>query len=179
MSQRVVPRAYLNLACGMPLPWDHSTLWLWTMAGGSTGEAEDPFANFYFGGFGNNWVDNASANRYRGMSSFPGLEINEAGGRTFAKTMVEWTLPPLRFKRLGMPGLYCTWARLALFGSALATNLDTQSFKERIYNVGAQVNLKVVMFSSLESTLSVGYAQALADGMDPAEEFMVSLKILR
>lgn len=176
---RLVPRLQVEMARGWALPWDHSSLWLWTAAGGSNGEVADPFANFYFGGFGNNWVDHASANRYRSVDSYPGLEINEAGGRNFGKAMLEWTLPPLRFHRLGVPGLYCTWARLACFGSALATNLDDGDFREEVYDAGAQLNLKLVLFSSLESTISVGWAQAMAAGRSPSEEFMASLKILR
>jgi len=180
VQDRVVPRVDGELAYGLPLPWNHSTLWLWTFGGLSPGgDPQDPFANFFFGGFGNNWIDHGSANRYRTSDSFPGLEINEAGGRNYGKVMAEWTLPPLRFRRLGYPGIYCTWARLSLFSSALATNLDDPAMKTEVYNVGAQANFKMVLFSSLESTLSVGYAQALAEGRNPSHELMASLKILR
>jgi hypothetical protein len=168
-----------ELAYGLALPWDHSSLWLWAYGGLSPRDPDDPFANFYFGGFGNNWIDHAGANRYRSSDSLPGLEINEAGGRNFAKGMVEWTLPPLRFRRLGFPGFYCTWARLALFGSALQTNLDAADRRAEAYNAGAQTNFKMVLFSSLEATLSVGYAQAYRERRKPADEFMASLKILR
>ena len=34
------------------------------------------------------------------------------------------TLPPWRFRRVGIPGFYATWARPAVFVTALATNLD-------------------------------------------------------
>jgi hypothetical protein len=179
LRKRVVPRVSGELAYGLPLPWDHSTLWLWAFGGLSPRDPDDPFANFYFGGFGNNWIDHGSANRYRTSDSFPGLEINEAGGRNFARGMVEWTLPPLRFRRVGLPGFYCTWARLALFGSALSTNLDASDRQDEIYNAGAQTNFKMVLFSSLEGTLSVGYAQAYREGSKPSDEFMASLKILR
>ena len=33
--------------------------------GGSTGDRDDPLANFFFGGFGNNYVDHGDAKRYR------------------------------------------------------------------------------------------------------------------
>jgi len=179
VRKRVVPRFSGDLACGLPLPWDHSTIWLWAFGGLSPGDPDDPFANFYFGGFGNNWVDHASANRYRSSDSFPGLEIDQAGGRNYGKAMVEWTLPPWRFKRLGWPGIYCTWARPAIFASVLKTNLDETPRRVGTYNLGLQTNFKVVLFSSLESTLSVGYAQAFTEGNKPADEFMASLKILR
>ena len=32
---------------------------------------------------------------------FPALELNEVGGRNFVKSMLEWNLPPLRFRRVG------------------------------------------------------------------------------
>jgi hypothetical protein len=179
VRKRVVPRISGELAHGLALPWDHSSLWLWAFGGLSPRDPDDPFANYYFGGFGNNWIDHASANRYRTSDSFPGLEINQAGGRNFAKGMVEWTLPPMRFRRLGAPGAYVTWARLALFSSVLVTNLDSSERQDEIYNAGLQTNFKMVLFSSLESTLSVGYAQAYMAGEKPADEFMASLKILR
>ena len=37
----------------------------------------------------------------------------------------------------------------------------------------------VVLFFSLESTLSAGYARAFENAFDPRDEVMVSLKILR
>ena len=46
-------------------------------------ERHEPFANFYFGGFGNNWVDHRDEKRYRESDSFPGLEINEVGGTNY------------------------------------------------------------------------------------------------
>ena len=179
VRKRVVPRFSGELAYGLPLPWDHSSLWLWAFGGLSPRDPDDPFANFYFGGFGNNWVDHASANRYRSQDSFPGMEINEVGGRNYGKVMAEWTLPPLRFRRFGFPGIYCTWARLAFFSSVLKTNVDDTARLEDVYNAGVQANFKVILFSSLESTLSVGYAQATIDWQRPTDEFMASLKILR
>jgi hypothetical protein len=41
------------------------------------------------------------------------------------------------------------------------------------------MNLKHVLFSSLESTFTVGYAGAFEDGRRPSDEVMLSLKILR
>jgi hypothetical protein len=74
------------------------------------GNRDDSFASFYFGGFGN-YVDHQEVKRYRDYDRFPGAEIDEISGTNFARTMVEWTLPPLRFRRIGFPKLYCTYAR--------------------------------------------------------------------
>ena len=71
----------------------------------SPGSRDEPFANFFFGGFGNNWVDHGDEKRYREYYAFPGAELNEIGGRNFVKSTLEWNLPPLRFRRVGTPGL--------------------------------------------------------------------------
>ncbi len=176
------PQFYGTLDGGILLPLDHSSLWLRTAAGFSFGDAEESFANFYFGGFGNNWIDHAATvNRYREYYAFPGAELNAIGGTNFGKALLEWTLPPLRFKRIGLPSLYANWARLALFTSAIGTGLDVddEKWERKLMNVGAQLNLKVVIFSSLESTFSVGYARAMEEGFESTDELMVSLKILR
>ncbi|MDH3253839.1 MAG: hypothetical protein OEM62_02525, partial [Acidobacteriota bacterium] len=135
-------------------------------------------ANFYFGGFGNNWVDHGEIRRYREFYSLPGLEINELPGKNFGKLTVDWRLPPIRFKRLGVPSAYVTWAGVNLFASGVTTNFDNNEFRRSIYTAGAQVDFKLVIFTNLSTTLSLGYAQAFEDGRDAGDEFMVSLKIL-
>jgi hypothetical protein len=174
------PRLYGTFDYGFLLPIDHSSLWFRTSAGYSPGNRDQSFANFYFGGFGNNWIDHAaSVNRYREYYSFPGVELDAIAGTNFGKALVEWTLPPVRFKKIGVAALYANWLRLALFSSGIVTNMESDAYRSRIANVGAQLNLKIVIFSSLESTFSVGYARAMQRGLSPSEETMISLKILR
>ena len=173
------PRLFAELDLGFLLPVDHMSLWLRTSAGHGFGNRAEPFSNFYFGGFGKNWVDHAGCDRYREHYSFPGLDLNAASGRNYGKALLELTLPPLRFRRWGFPALYCTWARLALFSGGLITNLETVAEQRRLIDFGAQLNLRLVLFSSLESTLSVGYAVAAERGQSPQDEVMASLKILR
>ncbi len=178
VDDEVLPRVYGTFDYGFILPIDHSSLWLRASAGKSfEGDANEPFANFFFGGFGNNWVDYQNVSRYREFYAFPGLELNEVGGKEYAKATVEWTLPPLRFRHVGVPGLYLKWARMALFGSALLTNFDSASEERDLTSVGAQLDISIVLFSSLDSTFSIGYAQAFEDGKS-ADEFMISLNLL-
>ena len=66
----------------------------------------------------------------------PGFEIDAIGGRTFAKSMLELNLPPLRFESLGTPGFYVPWARSALFATALSTDFEDGDVRETVYNVG-------------------------------------------
>lgn len=169
-------RAYLDL--GIDLPWDHSSIWLRNATGYSFGERDDSFANFFFGGFGNNYVDYQDIQRYHNYDSFPGVELNAVGGTDFGKTTVEWTIPPLRFKRLGVPFMYCTWARLAFFSTGLVTNYTSDTWRRELLNAGAQIDFRLVMYSGLEATLSVGYAGAVEEDRRPETEFMISLKIL-
>ena len=83
-----------------------------------------PFANFFFGGFGNNYVD------YQRREAVPGvLQLSrrraerDRRAATSAKGTVEWNLPPWRFSHAGTPGFYATWLRPAVFVSGLATDI--------------------------------------------------------
>jgi hypothetical protein len=179
VDSEMLPRLFGNLDFGIPLPIDHSSLWVRTSAGRSfRGEQDDPFAGFFFGGFGNNWVDYRETLRFRKAASFPGLEISEVGGKDFGKLLLEWTLPAVRFKKLGWPGLYANWARASLFGAGLVTNMGSDEARREYTSAGVQVDVSLVMFSNLESMFSVGYAQAFEHG-ESSDEFMVSLRLLR
>ncbi|MBA2303014.1 MAG: PD40 domain-containing protein, partial [Acidobacteria bacterium] len=74
-------RAHGTFDLGAPLPLAHSSVWLRSAAGISPGDRDEPFANFFFGGFGNNWVDRGEVKRYREYYAFPGADLNEVGGR--------------------------------------------------------------------------------------------------
>jgi hypothetical protein len=176
----VFPKLYGKLDLGVALPIPHSSVWLRGSAGwGPGGDRAEPFANFYFGGFRNNWVDYRDEKRYREPESFPGLEINELGGTNYARGLAEWNLPPLRFRRVGTPGFYLTWLRPALFTSVLVTNADDGALRRTVGNAGAQIDLRLGLLSRLELTLSAGYAAAFESGLLPRHQGMLSLKILR
>jgi hypothetical protein len=164
---------------GLQLPLAHSSIWVRNAAGFSPQSRIEPFANFYFGAFGNNYVDHKDEQRYREYQSLPGLEINEAGGRNFVKSLVEWTVPPVRFSRAGTPGFYLTWVRPSVFVSGLVTNLDARAARRKVTNAGGQLDFRLSALSSLDLTLSVGGAIAFTDGSRPRREAMVSLKVLR
>jgi hypothetical protein len=179
VDRRAYFRAWADLDRGIALPLRHSSVWLRSSAGFSPNDPGAPWANFFFGGFGNNWVDHGDEKRYRESYSFPGAEIDEIPGRNYARTMLEWNLPPVRFRRAGRPGFYATWARPALFASAIATNMDNSSTRRVLSNVGAQVDVRFTILSALDLTLSGGYALAFEEGAPRRSEAMVSLKLLR
>ncbi|MCH8247740.1 MAG: hypothetical protein IH951_15220, partial [Bacteroidetes bacterium] len=160
VNEEFFPRISADLALGTLLPIPHLSLWLRSSVGISAGEPDNPFANFYFGGFRNNYVDKRSEKQYREAIAFPGLEIDEIGGSNYAKVMAELILPPIRFRHIGGTMLFLKWMRLSVFASALYVNLD-QEFdlaplpsRQRAFNVGAQVDIQIQLFSYLRSMLS-------------------------
>jgi hypothetical protein len=178
VNEQLFPRLYTRFDLGFPLPLNHSALWLRSAAGIAWGDREEPFANFYFGGFGNNWLDHQDFSRYRKFYSFPGIDINGVGGRNFTRLMAEWTLPPLLFKKLGTPSFYANWASLSFFSTALITNLDSSEDRRRLLDVGLQLDIRFMVLSNHQITLSLGYARAFESQQDRSEEWMISLKIL-
>ena len=164
---------------GLAMPLPQSSIWLRSAAGFSPQDRTEPFANFYFGGFGNNYVDHGTEKRYREYYSFPGVGLNEIGGRNFARTMVEWNLPPVRFSRVGTPGAYLSWARPALFVSGLVTNVDGADARQKAVTMGGQLDFRFTILSTLDMTLSAGGAVAIERDGRARREAMVSLRVLQ
>ncbi len=178
-NSRAFPRLSAHLVRGFLLPLNHSSVWLRGSAGTSlTTGRDEPFANFFFGGFGNNWVDYQDHKRFRDSRSLPGIGINEVGGTNFGKVQVEWVLPPLRFRRVGVPSLYLRWAGVSFFAAGLATNVDRDALRRTLVNAGAQIDLRLVTASHMKSTFSLGYGLVAEEGRGPSSAFMISLKIL-
>lgn len=173
---KLFPNVYAEYARGFLLPLRNSSLWVRSSAGGAFGNASDPFANFYFGAFGNNWVDKGDFSRYREYYSFPGVQIDQIGANNFAKSLVEWDVTPLHFRDLGSTKFYSNWARLALFTGGLATN-PAGDDRTGYTDVGVQVDLRLVLFSQVKSTFSTGFAAAHDRPGHTGTELMFSLKI--
>ncbi len=162
----------------IPLFINHSSIGVRTTIGYSPNERIEPLANFYFGGFGNNWVDYQSIQRYRSWYCFPGIDLNSIGGRNFVKAQLEWSLPPLRFKNVGIPMLYASWLRTSIFTSGLVTNLDKHEYQRSLLNAGAQMDVRMKFLSNMNMTLSFGSAMAFEKNKKPTSELMISLKLL-
>ncbi|MCW5977693.1 MAG: hypothetical protein KIT09_06430 [Bryobacteraceae bacterium] len=177
-GSKMLPRVYGTYDRGFLLPLRNSPVWIRNAAGVSFGDRNEAFANFYFGGFGNNWVDRLETSRYREYYAFPGADLNSIGGKRFVRTMVEWNLPPVKFQRLGATYLYCNWMRLSLFTSGLASDGTGTGRRAAWGNAGAQLDFRIVPFSFLNSTFSAGYARARATTGQSSGEWMISLKLL-
>ncbi len=173
------PRLNLDASHGFLLPLDHSSLWFRASAGSAlAGNRSDAFAQFFFGGFGNNWVDYRAIRQFRETESFPGIGINTVGGASYGKAQVEWVLPPLRFRRVGIPSFYLQWADLSLFSTGLVTDVDDAAARRTLASVGAQLDFRLVTLSHLQSTLSLGFAVARERNGPTNSAFMFSFKIM-
>jgi hypothetical protein len=175
---KLYPHLLLNANYGFLLPFDHSSLWLRSSFGISGGNRDVAFSNYYFGGFGNNWIDHQNSQRYRESYSFPGTELNSIEAQNYIKLMLEWPLPPIRFRRAGFTNLYLNWARLSLFTSGIAEDIHKKEYRSSIANIGAQIDFRLVIFYYMSSTFSIGYSAAFQEGQRSSNEFMISLKIL-
>ena len=173
-----IPKIGGNFDFGFALPLRNSSIWFRNAAGVAFGDQLDEFANFFFGGFGNNYVDHGTIKRYREFYAMPGFDLNQIPGRNFYRAMLEWNLPPIRFSNAGTSNFYVSWARPALFVTSLFTNLDDSALKQEAANFGAQVDFQFKVKSRYDLTLSFGYAVGYLDSSRFDEEFMVSLKIL-
>lgn len=177
VQSKFYPQFYSSVDYGFQLPINHSSIWLRGAAGVGVGDRISPFANFYFGGFGNNYIDYRDEKRFREFYSFPGVELNSIAGTTFGKALVEWLLPPIRFKSVGNSSFYLTWLRPTLFASTISTNFDDAGLRTNFYNFGGQLDFRFNVLSNLKLTFSAGFALATETSMKPTNEWMFSLKI--
>jgi hypothetical protein len=176
-SRSSFPRFWANYDHGFLLP-RNSSFWVRASAGKSFGDINSPYSSFYFGDYGNNYVDHGEISRYREYYSFPGVDINAIGARSFVKMLGEYNLPPKRFRELGATWMYVNWARLTFFSSGLLTNFSSAPSRGYFANLGTQLDLRIVLFTYLNTTLSGGYAAAADRDGRISTQFMVSLRIL-
>ena len=202
----VYPSLVGNLDFGIPLPINHTSIWLRSAAGKSFSNDLNPFTRYGFAAFGNNYIDSWNAKQYRGTYAFPGLTYYDnryIESRDFGKLMLDVLLPPIRYKKLGFFNLFANWTQASVFASVLySQNYDPTGGKNLQYldseipnplgispfdpmwtdtfvNFGAQIDTRVVLFSLLPSTISIGMARAYdIINEDSYDEFMISLKLL-
>ncbi len=175
-KQTFYPQLINNFDAGFLLPVRNTSLWFRTSVGQSFGQADKTNSYFYFGGFGNNYLDYRQSQQYREIASFPGMEIDAIPALNYGKLSAELNLKPVRFRKLGFKGFYSTYARATLFGMGLVTNIHNSQPQRNYYSSGIQLDMEIVLFTLLKSTLSFGYARAF-NGMPQKDQFMISLKL--
>ena len=166
------PQFRAGLDLGFPVPLPHSSIWLRSAAGVANGDRNSVIGNFYFGAFGNNYVDDGSIKRYRDYSSLPGFQIDEISAQNYVREMVEWQGATLgwggRSRSILMPGGW--WCRpshvrelamhqrAAPFGSLPAQDFDV--FQEM--STPVQLRLPRLVNSVADSQEPRGYIHPLA-----------------
>jgi hypothetical protein len=176
-SGDLFPKVYGTLDFGAPLPIRHASVWLYNSAGIAGGDKANPLSQFYFGGFGNNYVDDGEVKRYREFGSLPGFDIDALAGGRFAKSVLEVNLPPARFSNIGRPSLFLSSIRPAVFAGVLAIEPATGSART-LETVGAQVDFNFTVALRLPMVFSVGAASGFDKGRHRGDEVMISLKVL-
>jgi hypothetical protein len=171
------PRVRGGFGIGAPVSANHASVWFYGAAGIAGGTAANPLGSFYLGAFGNNYVDDGEVKRYRDWDSFPGFDIDAITARNFAKGLVEWNLPPVRFANVGRPSLFLGSLRPALFAGVMDVMPPTGP-QRTLESVGGQIDLNFTAALRLPMTLSFGAAEGLERGQPGHTELMVSLKIL-
>ena len=203
----IYPSLVCNLDFGIPLPIKHTSIWLRSAIGKNFSNELNPFTRYGFAAFGNNYIDSWNSKQYRGTYAFPGLTYTDnvyIESRDFGKLMLDVLLPPIRYKKLGFFNLFANWTQASLFTSILysqdynegghprnlkylnpftpppaGTSWDDKMWTDTYVNFGAQIDTRIVLFSLLPSTISIGMARAYdMDSKAPFDEFMISLKLL-
>ena len=177
VNGEITPQLHGTLDLGFDLPLPHSSIWLRGAAGAADQKNSITVANFYFGGFGNNYVDDGSIQRYRDWESFPGFGLQEISGLNFVREMIEWNIPPVVFESAGTAAFHAAWLRPAIFASAMVTNPGNSSLRQNYESVGGQADLRFSILHWYDLTLSAGYAVGFRDGKRAGSEWMLSLKI--
>ncbi len=177
VNGEITPQLRGTLDVGFDLPLPHSSIWLRGAAGAADQKNNATVANFYFGGFGNNYVDDGAVQRYREWYAFPGFGLQEISGLNFVREMVEWNIPPLVFESAGTAAFHATWLRPAIFVSAMVTNPGNASLRKNYESVGGQADFRFSILHWYELTLSAGYAVGFQEGKRAGSEWMLSLKI--
>ena len=174
------PSADATFACGTLLPFGiHNTGWLRATVGQSFGNSSSSLGNEYFGGFRNNYVDNGPVNRYLSLSAMPGARIDDISAHTYAKFTGDISFCPIRFNNVGSIQCYPNFMQFNVFASDLLTDQwgSDRCYKSNYVSVGAQMNMQLVLFTHMTTTLSIGYARIMSQDLKRGE-FMVSLKLL-
>ncbi len=133
-------------------------------------------AKFYFGGFGNRYVENKSVKQFRKVFRFPGVPIYSLVADSFGKFLIENSFPPIRFSSLSFFGRhYLSHIDISIYSQGLFLDFPNP---QKYINAGAQLSILFKHWFNLESTVSAGAANAWWNGESNFEWF-VSLKLLK
>ena len=164
MTFHVDPRNFQHVG-GVHFEWERYNTYLWPhnvfMFKFATGwrYTKDNMAigKFYFGGFGNRYLENESPMQYRKVFRFPGRPIYSLPAKHFVKFMLENKLPPLWFGNLYIGQHSLHRLDLSIYSQTLIMD---PTWKDSWINLGTQINFHFRHWFNLESTISIGFARA-------------------
>lgn len=177
---QLFPAAKATFEKGFLLPVGHNnSFWIRSTVGQNFGDSNSSFGNDYFGGFRNNYVDNGAVNRFRTTLSMPGAPIDEICAHSYAKFNGELSFTPIRLNNFGALKCYPSYIQLTTFVNDLMADYwgSESSSRTNYISAGTQINIPLVLFTYMQTTLSVGYAHIWGGGLDRGE-LMISLKLL-
>lgn len=173
------PSVINNLDLGFLIPKVRNTsLWIRNSIGHSFGPRDHALSNFYLGGFRNNYVDWREARQYRSDIAFAGAGIDAVSTRQYLRTMAEINLKPIRVRNLGATWLYPTFIYTSVFSTHLATEPFRKDLSRNLFNLGAQTDIELVLFSYLKTTWTAAYARLFENGKPDGHQWMFSVKLL-
>ena len=132
-------------------------------------------ARFYFGGFGNRYVENENVKQYRKVFRFPGIPIYSLDAERFIKIMFENNFPPIRFVNISFSQHFINHFDASLYSQALILKSD---LAKKWIDIGVQGNVVFKHWFNLESTFSAGIAKAWWDNGEDWQWFL-SIKLLK
>ncbi len=177
---RFFPTVSLSYDRGFRLPIGrHNAFWLKGTVGQNFGDSNSTLGNEYFGGFRNNYVDNGAENRYKTLNAMPGAAIDQICAHSYAKFTGEINFSPIRLNNFGALQCYPNYIQFNLFANDLMADYwgSERQSKANYISVGGQMNIPLVLFTHMKTTLSAGYARIWGNGLNRGE-FMISLKLL-
>jgi hypothetical protein len=168
--------SYIELSDFSTWLWNHNILHV-KIAGGYNKENENLVQSlFYVGGFGNRAVDNDEVKQFRRIFRFPGIPIYSLVTSKFGKLLLENAFPPIRTSGWLLLEQFVNHFDFAVYSQCLITQSNIGNY---LFDVGAQMDIKLKHWYNLESTFSAGIAKAWSwDGYHDWEWFL-SIKLLK
>ncbi len=167
----------LHSEAGYYTPWlvPHNILHIKLSGGYRHTKSDMAIGKFYFGGFGNRYLETEKPKQYGKVFRFSGIPIYDLPTDRFLKCLLEHNLPPYRPGKPHLGHHYLSYIDFSWYGQGLWVNAQRSDLW---YSIGTQLNLTFKHWYNLESTLSFGAARAWFGG-DKSDAWFASLKLFK
>ncbi len=159
----------------LPALFPHNILHFKLMGGYRRTLDDMAIGKFYFGGFGNRYLEDGKIRQYRKVFRFPGIPIYSLATDRFVKGLIEHSSPPYRPGGIHLGHHYLSYINASWYSQGLWLN----SPRSKLWlSLGAQINFNFKHWYNLQSTLSLGAARAWWQDHHNNEWF-ISLKLFK